>query len=128
MAGEIRFVQPAGHLPPAGHYSPAVVAGGFVFVSGLLPVRADGTRPADALFAEQAQLVLGQLRAVLEAAGSGVHKLVQVRVYITDIQLWPEFNQLYAAWAGTHKPARAVIPVPLLHYGLKLEIEATALA
>jgi 2-iminobutanoate/2-iminopropanoate deaminase len=119
---------PPGLAPPLGHYSPAVVAGGLVFVSGLLPTRPDGTRLTDAPFAEQAQQVLEQLRAMLEAAGSSVAQLAQVRIYITELQRWPEFNQLYAAWAGSAKPARAVIPVPVLHHGVMLEIEAVALA
>ncbi len=125
--GEIRSVQPATLLPPAGHYSAGVVAGGFVFVAGQLPIRADGTKLADAPFAEQVQQVLANVQAVLETAGSSVQRLVQVRVYITDIQRWPEFNQLYAAWAGSAKPARAVVPVPLLHHGLMVEVEAVAL-
>jgi enamine deaminase RidA (YjgF/YER057c/UK114 family) len=66
--------------------------------------------------------------AALRAAGSSPQQLVQVRVYITDIALWPEFNALYASWIGAHRPARAVVPVPQLHHGLKIEVEAVALA
>jgi hypothetical protein len=51
---------------------------------------------------------------------------VQVRVYVTDIALWPAFNAIYAAWAGASRPARAVVPVPMLHHGLLIEIEAVA--
>ena len=50
----------------------------------------------------------------------------QVRVYIADIDNWPAFNAMYARFCEDHKPARAVVPVPHLHYGLALEIEATA--
>jgi enamine deaminase RidA (YjgF/YER057c/UK114 family) len=53
---------------------------------------------------------------------------LQVRVYLTDIADWPAFNTLYAAWAGAARPARAVVPVPQLHYGFRIEIEAVALA
>jgi enamine deaminase RidA (YjgF/YER057c/UK114 family) len=42
--------------------------------------------------------------------------------------LWPEFNRIYAEWAGAARPARAVVPVPALHYGFKIEVEALALA
>lgn len=130
MAGEtgIRAVLPATLFPPAGHYSPGIVAGGFVFVAGQLPIAANGTKLVDAPFAEQARQVLANVQAVLEAAGSSVQHLVQVRVYVSDIQRWPEFNQIYAAWAGAAKPARAVVPVPLLHHGLMIEVEAVALA
>ena len=111
---------------PGGHYSHAVVAGGFVFVSGQLPIDAQGTKLVDASFAEQTQQVLANVAAALRAAGSSPQRLVQVRVYITDIALWPEFNALYASWIGAHRPARAVVPVPQLHFGLKIEIEAVA--
>ena len=114
--------------PPGGHYSHAVVAGGFVFVSGQLPIDAQGTKLADASFAVQAEQVLANVAAALRAAGSSPQRLVQVRVYLTDIALWPEFNALYAGWIGAHRPARAVVPVPQLHHGLKIEVEAVALA
>jgi 2-iminobutanoate/2-iminopropanoate deaminase len=117
-----------GNARPGGHYSHAVVAGGFVFVAGQLPIAPDGTRLADAPFAEQVRQVLANVDAALEAAGSSRQRLVQVRVYVTDIARWPEFNGLYAAWLGEHRPARAVVPVPTLHFGLQVEVEGVALA
>src|SRR5260221_13413396 len=99
-----------------GHYSHAVTAGGFVFVSGQLPIAPDGTKLNDAPFEAQARQVLDNVALALAAAGSAVDRLVQVRVYVTDIQSWPAFNTLYAAWAGSARPARAVVPVPMLHY------------
>ena len=128
MAGELRHVAPDVMAAPGGHYSHGVVAAGLVFVAGQLPIAPDGKKLSDASFEVQVQQVLANVEAVLTAAGSSVAQLVQVRVYITDIALWPEFNRLYAAWAGDARPARAVVPVPVLHYGFKLEIEAVALA
>jgi reactive intermediate/imine deaminase len=113
---------------PGGHYSHAVTANGFVFVSGQLPIAPDGTKLVDAPFEAQAKQVLDNVAAALVGAGSGVDRLVQVRVYVTDIDAWPAFNALYAAWAGSARPARAVVPVPMLHFGFKIEIEAVALA
>lgn len=113
---------------PRGHYSHAVCAGGFVFVAGQLPVEPDGRLLNEAHFEAQARQVLANVGAALRGAGSSVAKLVQVRVYITDIELWPLFNTIYAEWAGSARPARAVVPVPQLHYGFKIEVEATALA
>jgi reactive intermediate/imine deaminase len=112
---------------PGGHYSHAVAGGGFVFVSGQLPIAPDGTKLADAPFAEQVRQVLDNVALALAGAGSGVDKLLQVRVYVTDIATWPEFNTIYAQWAGNARPARAVVPVPQLHYGFKIEVEAVAL-
>ena len=112
--------------PAAGHYSQAIKNGGLVYVSGLLPITPDGTKLADKPFSEQAERVLGNLEAILTAAGTSVNKLVSVRVYITDISNWAEFNALYSAKLGVHKPARCVVPVPELHYGFLLEVEAIA--
>jgi reactive intermediate/imine deaminase len=112
---------------PGGHYSHAVAAGGLVFVSGQLPIAPDGTKLADAAFEAQVRQVLDNVARALAAAGSSIDKLVQVRVYVTDIASWPEFNAIYAQWAGNARPARAVVPVPQLHYGFKIEVEAVAL-
>jgi reactive intermediate/imine deaminase len=118
---------PAGLAKPGGHYSHVAIANGFVFVSGQLPINAQGEKLADASFAVQAEQVLANVRAALEGAGSSIAQLVQVRVYIADVEHWASFNQIYALWAGEARPARAVVPVPHLHYGLKVEVEATAL-
>ena len=128
MSTPIRTANPATMAAPGGHYSHAVAGGGLVFVSGQLPIAADGTKLNEAPFAAQAQQVLDNVAQALAGAGSSVEKLLQVRVYVTDIASWPEFNAIYATWAGAARPARAVVPVPQLHYGFKIEVEAVALA
>src|SRR5262249_49855938 len=127
MAGEIVHVNPATMAAPGGHYSHAVCAGGFVFVSGQLPIAPDGTKLNEAPFEQQALQVLANVAHALQAAGISVAALTQVRVYVTDLASWPAFNPIYAEWAGAARPARAVVPVPALHYGFKIEIEAVAL-
>lgn len=128
MSHEVVNANPDGLAQPGGHYSHAVRAGGFVFVSGQLPITADGTKLNDAPFEQQARQVLANVALALEGAGSSIAALTQVRVYVTDIELWPAFNAIYADWAGTARPARAVVPVPELHFGFKIEIEAVAIA
>lgn len=128
MAGQpLISVNPAGVSKPGGHYSHAIVANGMVYVSGQLPVTAAGDKLVDASFEDQARQVLANVQAILEACGSSVEDLVQVRVYVDGIENWPAFNAVYAAWAGEARPARAVVPVTALHYGLKVEVEAIAL-
>lgn len=117
---------PASLAKPGGHYSHVAVANGFVFVSGQLPINAQGEKLADASFDVQAEQVLANVKAALEGVGSSVAQLVQVRVYVVDVEHWASFNQIYARWAGDAKPARAVVPVPQLHYGFKIEVEAVA--
>jgi enamine deaminase RidA (YjgF/YER057c/UK114 family) len=68
------------------------------------------------------------VQAALLAAGSSVERLLQVRVYLDDIANWPAFDTIYARWAGPSRPARAVVPTERLHFGFKVEVEATALA
>jgi reactive intermediate/imine deaminase len=121
-----RSIQPPGSAAPGGHYSHGTVANGFVFVAGQLPIAPDGRKLSDASFADQARQVLANVEAVLRAAGSSIERLVQVRVYVDDVANWPEFNAVYAQWAGASRPSRAVVPIGALHYGLKVEVEAVA--
>lgn len=123
----MNYVNPEGVARPGGHYSHATVANGFVFVAGQLPITAAGEKLVDAAFEQQARQVLANVQAILQACGSGVDRLVQVRVYVDDIANWPKFNEVYNAWAGSAKPARAVVPTGPLHYGFKVEVEAVGL-
>jgi 2-iminobutanoate/2-iminopropanoate deaminase len=127
MVDGIVEINPGGVAKPGGHYSHAVLANGFAFVSGQLPIAPDGTKLSEAPFEQQAKQVLDNVALALQAAGSSVEQLTQVRVYVTDIASWPSFNSIYAAWVGSARPARAVVPVPELHFGFKIEIEAIAL-
>lgn len=114
-------------VPPAGHYSHVCVAGEQVFISGQLPIHPDGTTLSDRSFEEQARQVLENVDACLSCVGLDRTKLTQVRIYVTNIQNWPIFNELYASWIGEHRPARAVAGVSELHFGLGVEVEAVAL-
>lgn len=114
---------------PAGHYCHAVETvspAKTYYISGQLPVTPGGTQPAEKPFNEQVKQVFANIDNVLAACGCDRSDLAQVRVYITDIALWSEFNSLYADWMGEYTPARCVVPVAALHYGCKLEIEAVA--
>ena len=76
----------------------------------------------------QARRTLANLAAALAAAASGIDRLLQVRVHVDDMRHGPAFNATYAKWDGTARPARAVVPTGALHFGLKVEVEAIALA
>jgi reactive intermediate/imine deaminase len=127
MSSSIQPLAPAALAAPGGHYSHATVANGFVFVSGQLPIAPDGTRLAEASFEQQTRQVLDNVKAALVAAGSGIDRLVQVRVYLDAIENWPAFNAIYAEWAGDARPSRAIVPTGPLHFGFKVEVEAVAL-
>jgi len=119
-------IQPEENARPGGHYSHGTVANGFLFVSGQLPITRTGEKLTDASFGDQARQVLANVEAVLKAAGSGIDRLVQVRVYVDSVENWPEFDRIYSQWAGSSRPSRAVVPTGALHYGFKVEMEAVA--
>ena len=109
---------------PAGHYSQATVAGGHVYISGQLPIRPDGTVSPDGRFDAQATLAIKNMLAILAAAGGTPQQLVRVTAYIVGVANWPRFNAIYAALLPDVRPARTVVPVPELHYGFLVEIDA----
>ena len=109
-------------------YSQAISAGGLVFVSGQLSLRPDHAEIVGDSIAEQTEQVFANLRAVLEAAGSGLDRLVKTTVYLTDLGDFGGMNEVYARHVGDAPPARATIEVAALPSGAKVEIEAIALA
>jgi len=88
---------------PAGHYSQAIVHNGLVYVAGQLPIDpADRNRPPGSI-EEQAERTLRNVEAILVAAGSGLDRVLQMTIYITDIGLWGGVNATYAR-AGLWPP------------------------
>jgi len=111
---------------PAGHYSQGVVAGGHLYISGQLPIRPDGMALPDNSFDAQATQAIENMLAILVAAGGTPRQLVKVTAYIVGVSNWPRFNAIYAALLPDARPARTVVPVPELHYGVLVEIDAIA--
>ena len=111
---------------PAGHYSQAVVQGDTVYVSGQLPIDPDRPDAPPGGIAAQARQALRNVAAILDASGSGLDRVLQMTVYVSDISLWAEVNAVYAEVMGAHRPARAVVPTRELHFGYLIEIQATA--
>lgn len=111
---------------PGGHYAQGIRHGDTLYISGQLPVDPDGTHKPTAPFADQAALAIQNMLAVLKAAGGAPKDLLKVTVYVVGIANWPEFNRLYAEALGEVRPARSVVPVPELHYGYLVEIDAVA--
>jgi len=116
------------HLAPRaiGPYSQAVRAGGFVFVSGQIPLTPEGEL-LEGAFEDQARQALSNLKAILEAAGSGLDRVVQVTAYLTDLNAFQAFNRVYAEFFTEPYPARVVVGVAELPKGAKVEVAAVAL-
>ncbi len=111
-----------------GAYSQAVVAGGFVYCSGQVALDPDSGELLDGSVAEQTRRVLDNLRAVLDAAGSGLDRVVKVTAYLIDIGDFVEFNEAYAQYFTQDPPARAAVGVAGLPKGASVEVECVALA
>ena len=124
----IRSIETDQAPPPGGHYSQAVVANGFVFVSGQLPIKPGGGHEIPAGIEAQTRQALSNVDAILRAANSSLDRVVSVTVYVTDIENWPKVNRVYADMFGKHRPARVVAVSSKLHFGSLVEIQAIALA
>ena len=109
-------------------YSQAITVGDLVFVAGQLPIAAGSGVTVGETIQEQTEQVFANLAAILEAAGSGLERLVKTTVYLTDLGDFAGMNEIYAAHVGDSPPARATIEVSALPSGAKVEIEAIALA
>ena len=110
----------------AGPYSQAIRAADLVFTAGQLGIDpASGELVSDDVQAQAAR-ALANLRAILEAAGSGMDRLVKVTVYLADIADWPAVNDVYAGEVPQPFPARSAFAVRDLPKGARVEIEAVA--
>ncbi|WP_211461744.1 RidA family protein [Collimonas silvisoli] len=110
---------------PLGHYSQAVEQSGFVFLSGMLPA-SSAIDPIKHDFRQQCDAVFRQCQEVLRAAGCSYGDVVQATAYLVGVENWGLFNEIYASYLGSHKPARAVVPVPALHHGYLVELQLIA--
>lgn len=114
---------------PVGPYSQAIRSGDLVFASGQIPLDPATGKKVDGEIEEEARQVLANLRAVLEASGSGMDRVVKATVYLTDLSLFPRVNAVYAeAFDADPAPARVTVGVAALPMGARVEIDAIALA
>ncbi len=121
------IIRTDGAPAPAGHYSQAIVHGGLVYVAGTLPIDpATGEVLAGRPIEEQAERVLRNIFAILQAAGSSPDRVLKVTVYVSDIGNWARVNEVYARMFGDHRPVRTVVPTGALHHGVGIEAEAVA--
>lgn len=118
------IIEAPGGVPPVGPYSHAVVANGFVFVSGQGPVDpATGTAPPE--FANQVRQTMRNLVTILEAAGSTLDDVVKMNCYLTDLTRFAEFNDVYREFLPSGFPARTTVATGLL--GILVEIDCIAI-
>jgi 2-iminobutanoate/2-iminopropanoate deaminase len=109
-------------------YSQAIRAGGLVFVSGQVALTPGASELVGSGVAEQTEQVLANLRAILEAAGSGLDRVVKTTVYLRNLDDFQAMNDVYRRYVGEVPPARATVEVSALPSGALVEIDAIALA
>ena len=106
-----------------GPYSQAMVVGDLLFTSGQIPLRADGTLNNGDITVQTTQ-VLANLKAVIEAAGANLNKVVKTTVFLKNLDDFVPMNQVYADTFGSHTPARSTVQVAKLPRDVLVEIEA----
>ena len=110
-----------------GPYSQAIKAGGFLFVSGQIPIDPQSGQFVAGGIAEQTEQVLRNLSAVLEAAGSGLDRVVKATVFLADMNEFAEMNQVYGRYFNSNPPARATVEVARLPRDARVEIDVISL-
>lgn len=111
---------------PIGPYSQAICAGNFVWVSGCIALRPGADSIEAAGVEEETQLVMENLRAIVEASGSSMAKIIKTTIFLTDMGAFPLVNQIYGSFLQAPFPARETVQVSALPKGARVEISCVA--
>ena len=109
-----------------GPYSQAVIWQGLAFLSGQIPLNPASSQVVEGDIAAQTERVLENLKAVLEACGSSLARVLKTTVYLKDMAEFPRMNEVYARYFPHNPPARATVEVARLPRDVRVEIEAVA--
>ncbi len=116
-----------GRAPKAiGPYSQAVVMNGFAFLSGQIPLDPETNQLIEGDIAEQTARVIENLKAVLEACGSSLDRVVKTTVFMKDMGEFPKMNEVYGRYFAENPPARATVEAARLPRDVRVEIECIA--
>ncbi len=110
-----------------GPYSQAIATNGFVFTAGQIPINPASGKVEAKRIEDQTRQVLSNIDAVLRAAGSGLHRVVKMTVFMTDLADFQAMNGVYAEFFPSDPPARSAVQVVALPLGVQIEMEAVAL-
>jgi enamine deaminase RidA (YjgF/YER057c/UK114 family) len=126
MGKTVETLVPEKLAAPGGHYSHAARFGDLIFTAGQLGIRSDGSHTCELGFEDQVRQALHNMLTALRSAGAEPSDILKVTAYIVGVDNWPRFNAVYAEVMGAVRPARTVVPVPELHYGYLVEVDAVA--
>jgi 2-iminobutanoate/2-iminopropanoate deaminase len=123
---EIEVVHSDNAPKAVGPYQQAVKHAGLLYASGQIGLNPQlGKLVADDL-ESQARQAMQNLSAVLNEAGAQLKDILKVNIFLTDMDDFPRFNEIYAAWLAEHRPARATVAVAALPLGAKIEMDLIA--
>lgn len=111
-----------------GPYSQAIKANGLVFASGQIPLDPSAMQVVEGGIREQTERVMNNLKAVLEAAGTSLDRVVRTTVYLVDLNDFTEMNETYGRFFSEKPPARTTVEVSRLPRDVRVEIDVIALA
>ena len=111
-----------------GPYAQAIRANGFIYTAGQIPIDPKTNEFVSGGIAAQTRQVLENLKAVLEAGGSSLEKVVKATVFLRNMGEFAAMNEIYAEYLGNVKPARSTVAVSELPRGALVEIDLVALA
>ena len=121
----MKVVQTSAAPAAIGPYSQAMISGNYVFTSGQLPLSPESGQMAGSSISEQTEQVMKNLKALLEAAGSSIGKVIKTTCFLADMNDFAAFNEVYAKYF-TGKPARSTVAVKQLPRSALVEVEAVA--
>jgi len=124
---DLAAVAPEDAPAAIGPYSPGILAGAYVFLSGQIPIDPATGELVDGDVAAQTDQVMRNLNAVLRAAGTSIQRVVKTTIYLADLEDFAVVNGVYARHVGTPAPARATVQVARLPRNARVEIDAIAL-
>lgn len=110
-----------------GPYSQAIVANGFVFTAGQIPLDPETMKLVEGDITAQTERVMQNLGAVLAAAGSGFDRIVKTTCFLADLNDFAAFNAVYGRYLGNNPPPRSTVQVAKLPVGSLVEVECVAL-
>lgn len=109
-----------------GPYSQGVIAGGFLFTAGQIPLDPATMQVVPGDIRAQTDRVMQNLRAILEAGGASLGRVVRTTVFLADMDDFPAMNEIYARAFGEHRPARSTVAAKALPRNVLVEIDAVA--
>ena len=110
-----------------GPYSQAIKANGFVFISGQIALDPQTQKIVEGDVAAQTERVLENLKAIVEAAGSSIQRVVKTTVFLADMNDFAAMNDVYSRYFVAHPPARSTVEVARLPRDVRVEIDLIAL-